>query len=141
MLAGAAGTVDEVTVVGLFLTLVSLLASLFWVSLTAWIRELTELHAESKYLMNRDEREEMARVRHRHKGLGDPTVYITALTVLVFGVVLLVIAMVLTSDISGSLANLLLFALVLFATVFVFLTLGLLARGRWLLQQIEANAG
>ena len=31
---------DEVTTIGLFLTLVSLLGSFFWVSLTAWLRDL-----------------------------------------------------------------------------------------------------
>lgn len=131
---------DAVTTIGLFLTLVSLLGSFFWVSLTAWLRDLVALKAQASYFKNRGNQEELAKVRHQVAGLGDWTTYATTLAVLAFGVVLLVSALTLTADIKGDLGARLLAALWIFLVLFVVLTLTLLGRGYGLVKKIRTEA-
>ena len=95
---------DEVTTIGLFRTLVSLLGSFFWINLTTWLRDVVALKAQASYYKNRGNQEELAKVRHQVAGLGDWTTYATTLAVLL-GVVLLVSALTLADDIPGGLGR------------------------------------
>jgi len=131
---------DEVTTIGLFLTLVGLLGSFFWVSLTAWLRDLVALEAQATYWQARQKDEEKAKIRHQVKGLGDWTTYVTTLAVLIFGVVLVVEALQMADGLKGELGDHLRTALWSFLVLFIVLTLFLLLRGYLLVRSIKAKA-
>lgn len=131
---------DESTTVGLFLTLVGLLASFFWVSLGTWLRDLVALRSEARYwkpIEDNNAKKERALLRAKVDGLGEFTTGLTTAVVLGFGAFLLVRALQLASNLDGELASSLESALWVFLVVFVVLTLFLLIRGYYLVWKIK----
>jgi hypothetical protein len=131
---------DESTTVGLFLTLVGLLASFFWVSLGTWLRDLVALRSEAEYwkpIEDGGAKKERALIRAKVDGLGEFTTALTTAAVLGFGTFLLVRALQLASNLDGRLASSLQSALWVFIVVFVVLTLFLLVRGYYLVRKIK----
>ncbi len=131
---------DETTTIGLMLTLVGLLASFFWVSLGAWMRDLVALRSEAKYwqpIDGPDAKKERAGIRAKADGLGEFTTGLTTVVVLGFGVFLLIRALQLTTHLQGDLASSLESALWVFLVILVVLTLFLIIRGYRLVAEIK----
>ena len=124
---------DSTTTVGLYLTLVGLLASFFWVSLSTWLRDLVELRASFRYWERQrgypDQPQKLQQLSDRLEGLGDWTTAVTTLSVAAFVIFLLTRALDLASELKGSTANNLESTLWVFLFLYVILTGWLLGRG------------
>ena len=80
---------DEVTTVGLFLTLVGLLAGFYWFNLAGWVSGLIELKSEAAYYKGSDGKDdERGMIRAKVQGRGSLSNIVTALAVSIFTVVL-----------------------------------------------------
>lgn len=135
---------DEITIIGLMLTLVGLLASFFWVSLGSWMRDLVALRSEAQYwkpISTAEAKKERAMVRAKADGLGEVTTGVTTVVVLGFGTFLLIEALCLAEKLEGDLASLLATALWVFLVILVLLTAFLVIRGYWLVGVVRQLAG
>ncbi len=129
---------EETTVVGLYLALVGLLGSFFWVSLSSWVRDLVSLKARAEHhTTGAGDAQERLKVKHEVKGLGDWTTGATTLAVSAFVLFLLAKALDLANNATGDLNDNLESALWFFLTIYIVLTLFLLGRGYWLANQIK----
>ena len=132
---------NPLTLVGLLLTLASLIGSFFYIQLSQWLRDIQAVAAQIEFQAHGDNTEKDNALREakiEHRKLASKQILITNLSVIAFVVFLIVTGWELIQAARWDPSHpLILRAFLVFGAIFVVMSLGLLIFG---LRQLSANA-